>query len=163
MANADRTKDAMEMAAASPDPAVRQLALSYKAMRQQLEALDGFFAIYNGGVVQPLGGAAPAATNGSGGPAPVVHKPAAGAPKSTVTKSLCDILAEKGPLDMDALHGEYVRRNPDDAGRTREQVRLGTARHPDRFRRVSDTDRRVCLVEFAPPAAPVEAGRADVA
>ena len=139
-----RVKDAMELAAASPDPAVRQLALRYQAMRLEIEALDSFFAVYSGS--KPLG---PLAVE----PVAIETKPingvvrANGTTRPSVAKALRAILLEKGPLDLDSLHEEYVRRNPDDAGRTRDQVRLGVARHPERFKRLSTEDRRIGLID----------------
>lgn len=142
----ERTKGALELAAASPDPAVRQLALHYKSMAQELEALDGFFAVYlDAGTDATPKSAAQAAFRLR--PDDVIMTSPAKPRKSTVAKSLRDILTEQGPLDMGSLHSAYVIRNPDDAGRTREQIRLSVARHPDQFCRVSADDRRVCLTE----------------
>lgn len=144
--NNERTKGALELAAASPDPAVRQLALHYKSMVQELEALDGFFAVYYGAGAAAVPAQAPTriASNGAAPPAPAARKIA-------VAQEIQDILAARGPLDMDALRAAYVAKNPDDADRTREQIRLSVARHPDRFKRVSTEDRRVCLANGAPP------------
>jgi hypothetical protein len=41
------TKEALEKAAASPDPAVRMAATRYYKLQQELHALDGFFTFYS--------------------------------------------------------------------------------------------------------------------
>lgn len=145
MANDDRARDALELAAASPDPAVRRLAIRYKEIHREIEILDGFFSIYTtvgGNVTAGITGSA--AGNGTSSPAQEGK-----AVRPAVAKALQGILAERGPLDLDSLHAEYVARYPEDAGRTREQVRMGLARHPERFRRVSPEDRRMCLADAA--------------
>ena len=120
----ERMKDALELAMMSTDPAVRQLALRFKAMHQEIEALNGFFVIYFGADVPPPVRAEPKAVAGNGA---THHKPAVSAAPAakppTITKVLQNVLTH-GPLDLDALHAAYVAQVPADAGRVRPQSRV---------------------------------------
>ena len=60
----------LEKAAASPDPAVRNLAIRHGRLRQELETIDSFFAFYGSVHAEPIAVQAkpkPKVVNGGGG------------------------------------------------------------------------------------------------
>ena len=46
MADLNRVRDPLELAAASPDPVVRRMAIRRKEIEPEMQRLDGFFAVY---------------------------------------------------------------------------------------------------------------------
>ena len=136
MSDPNRTRSPVETAAASPDPAVRALALERMELEPRLARLDAFFAMYAATIV-----ATPKT-------APVAAKPAVVKPPPTVRSvqeaPVRDGLravfgAAAGPLTLREVHAAYAAANPGaDDDNLRERLRLALHRGREMFPRTDD-------------------------
>ena len=130
MADINRVRDPLELAAASPDPVVRQLALRYKELQAEMAPMKAFLDMYDSVKV------------GVATPQPQDGKPASSATGDAVVERVKVILVREGPLDLDALYEQYIKATPEDADRSREAFRVTLAKRRGDISRVSETDRR---------------------
>ena len=124
MADTARHKDPLEIAAASPDPAVRGMALRRRALEQEAETLDFFFSLYSG-------------ETGDGT-----------ADDDPLTETVAALLRKRGPLGLADLYAAYAE-GERAAGREplpKESFRVALYRRSRHFGRVSEKDRRYALV-----------------
>lgn len=135
MADMTRVRTPLEIAAASPDPKVRRMALRRMEMEPEMKRLDAFFALY---ADEPEPAAAPAK--------PQRNASIANAAKADKPDPLHDtvraILLEHGPLDGRGLYERYMQRVPDDTAQTQEKLRMALVRRKERIGRVSASDSR---------------------
>jgi hypothetical protein len=141
MADMSRVRTPLELAAASPDPKVRRMAIRRLEMEPELRRLDAFFALY---AEEPE--PATASTTQAAQPAKPSRTAAANAARLAKPDPLHDavraILLERGPLSRDELYDRYMERIPEDTNRTPETLRIALARRKDKIGRVSATDVR---------------------
>ena len=150
MADLTRVKDPIEIAAASPDSVIRAIALKFKAMKAELESLEGFFGFYATQVSGPA-------------PAPAAKPAVSVAPKLTlpsqteppvkkerkIIKELVDILSA-GPLSLMDMTAEYHRRHPDDQ-KSSEAIRVAAFNAKDKIAREPDNDKRYYAIGVSGP------------
>jgi|SRR5579859_471881 len=111
----DDMKDALDRAASSPDPAVRNMAIRYRETQQELANYEGFFAIYKQGV--KTNGVAPvtrpaAATRSTTAKAPSMSRSDR---NDTFSTSMKNILTQNGqPMKLNEVHAAYQAQHPED-------------------------------------------------
>lgn len=105
-------REALEKAAASPDPAVRMTALRYKKLEQEKQVLDGFFQFYTQACADSTVQAPPLRTKAtSKSPLTVTSR----APMDAFLRRVCDLLLSHGqPVRMKRLYGAFYERYPDE-------------------------------------------------
>jgi hypothetical protein len=152
MADLTRVKDPIEIAAASPDPVIRAIALKFKGMKAELESLEGFFGFYATQVAgpamsmaKPLGAAIRQATASI---PPKLTVPSETEPpvkrERKIVKELVDILSA-GPLTLADMTAEYHRRHPDDL-KTSEAIRVAAFSAKEKIGREPDNDKRYYVI-----------------
>jgi hypothetical protein len=138
MADMTRIKDVLEIAAASPDTAVRRLAMRQKELQAELDGINAFFAVYGSieDTVLPVK------------IAKIPPRKPGEVPKTgrvTVDDMLAGIktiMLRHGPMKLDPLFTQYCLDFPHDAGRDKESFRATLNRRHDVIGRVSETDKR---------------------
>jgi len=125
MADPTRVRDPLELAAASPDPHVRQLALSVKRKKAEIAALETFFATYGSAVAET-------------GAVETAHAPRASR-KDATGDVIAEIMAEIGaPVDLDTVYDSYRVKNPSGSLGTRDSLRVAMTKRKDKFCRGDD-------------------------
>ena len=155
MADLSRVREPLEIAAASPDPKVRQMAIRRKELEVDIQRLDNFFSLYAGeepanGNGEPVA-AAPAAKPGR---KPRSARPDKDVPKQSVKRgkhgafleNIKEALLKYGPLDKESLFARYKEFAPEDTTRTVESMRVSLVRYPSDITRVSKSDKRYWVV-----------------
>jgi hypothetical protein len=143
MADANRIRDPIEIAAGSPDVRIRRAALDRMHHAKEVEKLDAFFDHY---FTLPVDDT----------PAPVkaeqrvrfAAQPSR-APKAKsdrMTDIIVAILIEKGPLSSGDIATEFNGRAPDLPPKSKEDMRMALGRRSDIVGRVSAVDRRYQLI-----------------
>ena len=135
MSTQERVRDPLEIAAASPDPVIRTMALRYRALEQQKVQLDAFFSVYSGVEAVEDAPAPPQAPahERARPPAPKARP----SPRSaTLGDNVHEILVAAGrPLEIGEIATAYRARFPQDAARTGESLRVAMAKQRTRFPR----------------------------
>lgn len=108
----DNLKEALDKAAASPDAAVRGMAIRYQEIQRESEQYAAFFSIYREGIKTSASAplrSAPART-------PVVRPAAPRADRNdTFSSSVHDILMAAGhPMQLKEVHAAYQVAHTDD-------------------------------------------------
>jgi hypothetical protein len=149
MADLTRVKDPIEIAAASPDPVIRAIALKFKAMKAELDSLEVFFGFY----AMQINGASAAPAKQAAMKLPPISLPATAEPpvkrERKIIKELVDILSA-GPLSLADMTAEYHRRHPDDL-KTSEAIRVAAFNAKGRIGREPDNDKRYYVLPSSDP------------
>ena len=148
MADLTRVRDPLEIAAASPDPVVRRMAMQRKALDEEKRRLDTFFDIYGSEPepAKPVQPDRPARARPPSAPPPAAQEIDTGAVVEHV-------LTQTGPLGLDDL---YVRfKEASGSGMSKESFRQALHRRAGRFPRVSAEDRRYWMAGAPLPAGSV--------
>lgn len=135
MADLSRVKDVTEIAAASPDQRVRDMAIRYKQTFADLQLLDSFFDVYSKGVAQVQPKVTPKT--------PVA--PISGDRKDLFGACMTAILQRaQHPLTASEMLSKYCDESPADAPyRDREGMRVALAKRKSIFGRTAD--KKYCL------------------
>lgn len=127
MADLNRVRSPLEIAAELPDPVVREMAIRRIEIGREIAALDIFFTTYEDARARTTGVPKPNAV-------PAVKQ-------DMLADKVRAILMERGPLDINALHEAYCLLVPDNT-RTREALRVALTHRKQVVDRISETDRR---------------------
>ena len=144
MADLTRVKDPIEIAAATPDPVIRAVALKFKAMKAELENLEGFFSFYAGQIGTTTAPVAKPQAAVKSIPLPETAAPPVKRERK-ITKELVEILSA-GSLNLADLTAEYHRRHPDDQ-KSSEAIRVAAFNSKERIGREPDNDKRYYVIQ----------------
>jgi len=116
-------KDALDKAATSPDPAVRNMALRYREMQQEFDQYAAFFTIYKTGItvngtathVRPAGRTAPANASAARERVALPRTRPRTDKIDVFSTDLRDLLLEiNRPLRLNEIYTTYRQRRPED-------------------------------------------------
>jgi hypothetical protein len=113
----DEMREALDKAAASPDPAVRNMAIKYQEMQQEFGQYEAFFNIYKQGIRK--NGAAPAAARSSATrerlhlPTPAA-RPRTGRVDNFSAAAQALLLAHGQPMKLKEIYTTYQQAYPED-------------------------------------------------
>jgi len=147
MADMNRVRSPLEIAAESPDPVVREMAIRRIEIGREIVSLDAFFTMYEGARAK--------ATSAPKAESKTESRPVS--KRDMLADKVKEILLERGPLDIKALHEAYCILVPEDAARTLGALRVALTHRTQIVDRVSETDRR-----YWPVGAPLNGAHASV-